>query len=121
MEYKLPTLPYEALPEPNVSAEELKWKENRIVDVLSRFGINYSKIDVTPGPVISFFEVYPERGVKVSKISKRIGEIRDAIGISGCRIICPIPGRGSIGIEIPNDNPQLISLGNNIAVGTKYG
>lgn len=100
----------ESLPVANVPAEELDEKKQKISDILNFLGINFAKIDVKPGPVISFWEIYPDKGVKVSKVREVKNVIESSIGITGTRVICPVPGRGTIGIEIPNKSLQTVNF-----------
>ena len=110
MEYLLPSVNYEPLLEVNVSAEELDEKKQRIQNVLNYWDINFIKIEVKAGPVISFWEIYPDKGVKVSKVREVKEEIESSIGIPGTRVICPVLNRGTIRLEIPNKNLRAVTF-----------
>ena len=107
-DYNSPITEQTGMPQAIVSNEELEEVRNRISKSFGEFGIDINKINVTKGPNVSFWEIYPETGVKVSKIRNIKDDIILSLGILGCRIICPIPGRGTIGIEIPNKQKQIV-------------
>jgi len=110
MEYNLPILPFEQLPEPYMSAEEQFVKEKKIAEVFDNFDIPINQMDVKPGPVVSFWEIYPGKGVKMSVVRTLKDDIAHSLGFDGTRVICPIQGRGTIGIEIPNHDRQNVTF-----------
>lgn len=93
-----------------VSYEELQENKRQIVDVLLSFDVEIIKISATVGPTITLYEVTPARGVRISKISRLSNDIALNLAALGIRIIAPIPGRGSIGIEVPNKVRQMVPL-----------
>jgi S-DNA-T family DNA segregation ATPase FtsK/SpoIIIE len=90
--------------------EELELNKERIVDTLRQFQIEITKIKATIGPTVTLYEIVPAPGIKVNKIRNLEDDIALSLAAEGIRIIAPIPGRGTIGIEIPNRNPQIVSL-----------
>ena len=110
MEYQLPSVNYEPLLEVNVSDKELDEKKQRIQNVLNILGINFIKIEEKAGPVISFWEIYTGKNVKVSTVKRIKEKIESSIGIPGTRVICPVPGRGTIRIEIPNKDLRTVTF-----------
>lgn len=110
--YKFPTIDllnevYENLHE-KVSQEELESNKTKIVDTLGSYGINISKIKATIGPTVTLYEIIPEAGVRISKIKNLEGDIALSLAALGIRIIAPMPGRGTIGIEVPNKNRETV-------------
>jgi S-DNA-T family DNA segregation ATPase FtsK/SpoIIIE len=95
---------------PVVDMEEIKANNNRIVEVLNSFGVKISKINATIGPTITLYEITPAEGVRISKIKGLEDDIALSLAALGIRIIAPIPGKGTIGIEVPNKNPQIVSM-----------
>jgi S-DNA-T family DNA segregation ATPase FtsK/SpoIIIE len=82
----------------------------RIVEALQKFGIGIKKIIETIGPTITLYEIVPEDGVRINKIRNLADDIMLSLAATGIRIIAPIPGKGTIGIEVPNANPQIVSM-----------
>lgn len=93
-----------------VSQEELESNKIRIVDTLGSYGINISKIKATIGPTVTLYEIIPEAGVRISKIKNLEGDIALSLAALGIRIIAPMPGRGTIGIEVPNKNRETVFM-----------
>ena len=79
-------------------------------DKLATFGVEIENITVTPGPVVTLYEFTPAEGVKVSRVENLTDDIALAMKARGIRIIAPIPGRGTIGVEIPNDVPKMVRM-----------
>lgn len=92
-----------------VDMDELNTKKNDIVNVLRSFGIEISSIKATVGPTVTLYEITPEQGVRISKIRGLEDDIALALKALGVRIIAPIPGKGTIGIEVPNLKPKIVS------------
>lgn len=97
-------------PERNVqvSKEELEANKDKIVETLINFKIGISSIKATIGPTVTLYEIIPEAGVKISKIKNLEDDIALSLAALGIRIIAPIPGRGTIGIEVPNKNREMV-------------
>ncbi|MDR2520649.1 MAG: DNA translocase FtsK [Bacteroidales bacterium OttesenSCG-928-I14] len=93
-----------------INIEEQKTNKNRILSTLNSFGIKIVMIKATVGPTITLYEIQPEAGVRVSKIRNLENDIALRLSALGIRIIAPIPGKGTIGIEVPNNNPQTVSI-----------
>ncbi len=93
-----------------VTKEELESNKNRIVETLINFKIGISSIKATIGPTVTLYEIVPERGIKISKIKNLEDDIALNLSALGIRIIAPIPGKGTIGIEVPNKNRELVSM-----------
>ncbi|NIJ55832.1 FtsK/SpoIIIE family DNA translocase [Dyadobacter arcticus] len=91
-----------------VTHEELEGNKTKIVDTLGSYGINISKIKATIGPTVTLYEIIPEAGVRISKIKNLEGDIALSLAALGIRIIAPMPGRGTIGIEVPNKNRETV-------------
>lgn len=98
-----------------VSKEELEENKNKIVTTLSHYKIGIDKIKATIGPTVTLYEIVPEPGVRISKIKNLEDDIALNLAALGIRIIAPIPGRGTIGIEVPNSNPDVVSMRSLIA------
>ena len=111
--YKYPTLDllkqYENKGDNIDMAEQTKNKD-RIIQVLSNFGVEISSIKATIGPTITLYEITPAPGVRISKIRNLEDDIALSLSALGIRIIAPIPGKGTIGIEVPNAKPQMVSM-----------
>jgi S-DNA-T family DNA segregation ATPase FtsK/SpoIIIE len=103
----------DAVPEENfqVAEEELKRNAELLKEKLKLFDIDIKDISVTPGPVVTLYEIVPAPGVKISKIVALENDIALALAARGIRIIAPIPGKGAIGVEIPNKNASLVTAG----------
>ena len=93
-----------------VSKDELTSNKNRIIETLKNFKIEIAKIKATIGPTVTLYEIVPEAGVKISKIKNLEDDIALSLSALGIRIIAPIPGKGTIGIEVPNKNREVVSL-----------
>ncbi len=91
-------------------AQELEAKGHILRDKLAQFGVEIENIVVTPGPVVTLYEFTPAEGVKVSTVGNLTDDIALAMKARGIRIIAPMPGRGTIGIEIPNDHPKMVRM-----------
>ncbi len=98
-----------------VSKEELEENKNKIVTTLSHYKIEIEKIKATIGPTVTLYEIVPAPGVRISKIKNLEDDIALSLAALGIRIIAPIPGRGTIGIEVPNSNPDIVSMRSLIA------
>lgn len=111
--YKYPTLDlleeYAHL-KSEVSDDELIENKNRIVETLRNFKIEIIKIKATIGPTVTLYEIVPAQGIRISKIKNLEDDIALSLSALGIRIIAPIPGRGTIGIEVPNRSPQVVSM-----------
>lgn len=111
--YKKPTLnllaPAESVIEP-VSKLEVDNNKQRIIRTLKDYGVEISSISVTVGPTVTLYEIVPSPGVKISKIKNLEDDIALSLSALGIRIIAPIPGRGTIGIEVPNSNPVIVPM-----------
>ncbi|MFT5821054.1 MAG: S-DNA-T family DNA segregation ATPase FtsK/SpoIIIE [Crocinitomix sp.] len=94
----------------NVDKEELENNKNRIVEALGHYKIEISKIKATVGPTVTLYEIVPAPGVRISKIKNLSDDIALSLAANGIRIIAPIPGRGTIGIEVPNSKPEMVSM-----------
>ncbi|MTI31035.1 FtsK/SpoIIIE family DNA translocase [Xanthovirga aplysinae] len=93
-----------------VSQEELQANKDKIVETLVNFKIGISSIKATIGPTVTLYEIVPEAGVKISKIKNLEDDIALSLAALGIRIIAPIPGKGTIGIEVPNKNKEMVSI-----------
>lgn len=93
-----------------VSKEELEANKDKIVETLTNFKIGISSIKATIGPTVTLYEIVPEAGVKISKIKNLEDDIALSLAALGIRIIAPIPGRGTIGIEVPNKNREMVDM-----------
>ncbi len=93
-----------------VSEEELIGNKNKIVETLGNYKITIEKIKATIGPTITLYEIIPAPGIRISKIKNLEDDIALSLSALGIRIIAPIPGRGTIGIEVPNRKPEIVSM-----------
>ena len=93
-----------------VSNEELEANKNKIVETLANYGIQIDKIKATIGPTVTLYEIVPAAGVRISKIKNLEDDIALSLAALGIRIIAPIPGKGTIGIEVPNKKPETVSM-----------
>ncbi|MBL7901318.1 MAG: DNA translocase FtsK 4TM domain-containing protein [Bacteroidia bacterium] len=98
-----------------VNQEELIANKNRILSTLKNYGIEIDKITATVGPTVTLYEIVPAAGVRISKIKNLEDDIALSLSALGIRIIAPIPGRGTIGIEVPNQNPEMVPMKNIMA------
>jgi S-DNA-T family DNA segregation ATPase FtsK/SpoIIIE len=94
----------------NVTNEELVSNKNKIVETLAHYKIKINKIKATIGPAVTLYEIVPAPGVRISRIKSLEDDIALNLAALGIRIIAPIPGRGTIGIEVPNQNPEIVSI-----------
>ena len=94
----------------SIDMEEIKANNARIIEVLNSFGVQISRINATVGPTVTLYEITPAEGVRISKIRGLEADIALSLSALGIRIIAPIPGKGTIGIEVPNKNPQIVSM-----------
>ena len=112
--YHYPTLDllntYESDGKPYIDMEEQTANKNRIIEVLRTFGIEISSIKATVGPTITLYEITPAQGVRISKIRGLEDDIALSLKALGIRIIAPIPGKGTIGIEVPNAKANIVSM-----------
>ena len=111
--YKFPTLDLLNQYEdngPNIDMEEQNANKDRIIKVLRSFGIEISSIKASVGPTITLYEITPAEGVRISKIRNLEDDIAQSLSALGIRIIAPIPGKGTIGIEVPNANPRIVPM-----------
>lgn len=93
-----------------VSEEELHSNKNKIVETLANYKIEIARIVATVGPTVTLYEIVPAPGVRISKIKSLEDDIALSLSALGIRIIAPIPGRGTIGIEVPNQKPEVVSM-----------
>lgn len=93
-----------------VNAEELEANKNKIVETLNHYNIEIDKIKATIGPTVTLYEIIPAPGVRISKIKNLEDDIALSLAALGIRIIAPMPGKGTIGIEVPNQNPEMVSM-----------
>lgn len=112
-DYKFPTL--DLLEERSsetivLDKSELEQNKNQIINTLKSFGIEIQRISATVGPTVTLYEIVPAEGVRISKIRNLEDDIALNLAALGIRIIAPIPGRGTIGIEVPNANKQTVSI-----------
>ncbi|MDG1730941.1 MAG: DNA translocase FtsK 4TM domain-containing protein [Algibacter sp.] len=98
-----------------INQEELEENKNRIVDTLSNYKIGIASIKATIGPTVTLYEIVPEAGIRISKIKNLEDDIALSLSALGIRIIAPIPGKGTIGIEVPNKNSTIVSMRSVIA------
>lgn len=111
--YKFPTL--DLLKEYSgggitINQEELEENKNNIVETLRNYKIEIAQIKATVGPSVTLYEIVPEAGIRISKIKSLEDDIALSLSALGIRIIAPIPGKGTIGIEVPNKNPTMVSM-----------
>ncbi len=98
-----------------IDQKELESNKNRIIETLGNYGIGISEISATIGPTVTLYEIVPQAGVRISKIKNLEDDIALSLSALGIRIIAPIPGKGTIGIEVPNSNPSMVSMHSVIA------
>ena len=94
----------------NIDKDELEENKDRIVETLGNYNIKISSIKATVGPTVTLYEIIPDAGVRISKIKNLEDDIALSLSALGIRIIAPIPGRGTIGIEVPNKNSTIVSM-----------
>lgn len=93
-----------------INQEELEANKNKIVETLSNYKIGIANIKATIGPTVTLYEIVPDAGIRISKIKNLEDDIALSLKALGIRIIAPIPGKGTIGIEVPNKNPTVVSM-----------
>lgn len=98
-----------------VNQEELVANKDRIINTLKNYGIEIDKITATVGPTVTLYEIVPAAGVRISKIKNLEDDIALSLAALGIRIIAPIPGKGTIGIEVPNQTPEMVPMRNILA------
>ena len=117
--FKFPSLnllkAYDNETAPIIDKEEQQANANRIVSTLRNYGIEIESIKATVGPTVTLYEIVPQAGVRISKIQNLESDIMLSLSAMGIRIIAPIPGKGTIGIEVPNEKPQVVSMHSVIA------
>lgn len=117
--YRFPTLNllkvYDNETAPIINQDEQQANANRIVTTLRNFGIEIDSIKATVGPTVTLYELVPKAGIKISKIQSLENDIMLSLSAIGIRIIAPMPGKGTIGIEVPNEKPQVVSMHSVIA------
>ena len=117
--YKFPGLDllkvYDNESAPVINEEEQRANGARIVTTLRNYGIEIDSIKATVGPTVTLYEIVPKAGVRVAKIQALENDIMLSLSATGIRIIAPMPGKGTIGIEVPNEKPQTVSMHSVIA------
>ena len=117
--YKFPSLNllkvYDNETAPVINQEEQQANANKIVTTLRNFGIEIESIKATVGPTVTLYEIVPKAGIKIAKIQGLENDIMLSLSAMGIRIIAPIPGKGTIGIEVPNEHAQIVSMHSVIA------
>ena len=112
--YKFPSLNllkvYDNETAPVINQEEQQANANRIVTTLRNFDIEIESIKATVGPTVTLYEIVPKAGIKIAKIQGLENDIMLSLAAIGIRIIAPMPGKGTIGIEVPNEKPQIVSM-----------
>ncbi|MEP6611343.1 MAG: DNA translocase FtsK 4TM domain-containing protein, partial [Mucilaginibacter sp.] len=94
----------------SVNSDELEANKNKIVETLNHYNIEIDKIKATIGPTVTLYEIIPAPGVRISKIKNLEDDIALSLAALGIRIIAPMPGKGTIGIEVPNQHPEMVSM-----------
>ena len=117
--YKFPTLDllkvYDNETAPVINQNEQQANANRIVTTLRNYGIEIEQIKATVGPTVTLYEVVPKAGIRIAKIQNLENDIMLSLSAIGIRIIAPMPGKGTVGIEVPNEKPQVVSMHSVIA------
>ena len=111
--YRYPTLnllKHYAIDSSHIDMEEQRQNKDKIIKVLGSFGVGISSIKATVGPTVTLYEITPAEGVRISKIRNLEDDIALSLSALGIRIIAPIPGKGTVGIEVPNAHPQMVSM-----------
>ncbi len=118
-DYKFPSLDllktYDNENAPIINQEEQRENANRIVTTLRNYGVEIDSIKATVGPTVTLYEVVPKAGVRIGKIQSLENDIMLSLSATGIRIIAPMPGKGTVGIEVPNEKPQVVSMHSVIA------
>ena len=112
-DYRMPTvdlLDYHGSNTISVQKAELEANKNKIIQTLKNYAIDIERIKATIGPTVTLYEIVPAPGVRISKIKNLEDDIALSLSALGIRIIAPIPGKGTIGIEVPNQNPEIVSM-----------
>lgn len=112
-DYRMPTvdlLDYHGSNTISVQKAELEENKNKIIQTLKNYAIDIERIKATIGPTVTLYEIVPAPGVRISKIKNLEDDIALSLSALGIRIIAPIPGKGTIGIEVPNQNPEIVSM-----------
>jgi len=102
-----------------IDEKELEQNKNKIVETLSNYKIGIAQIKATIGPTVTLYEIIPEAGIRISKIKNLEDDIALSLSALGIRIIAPIPGKGTIGIEVPNQKPSIVSM-KSVASSSKF-
>ena len=102
-----------------INQEELEANKNKIVETLNNYKIGISNIKATIGPTVTLYEIVPDAGIRISKIKSLEDDIALSLSALGIRIIAPIPGKGTIGIEVPNQSPTVVSM-RSVITSTKF-
>lgn len=113
IDYVFPSVELLDMPKPgkeDVADEELRANADLLRDTLAQFDVELENISVTPGPVVTLYELVPAIGVKISRIVNLENDIAMKLAAKGIRIMAPIPGKSAVGVEIPNHNPALVSI-----------
>lgn len=117
--FKFPSLDllkvYDNETAPVIDQDEQRANGTRIVTTLRNYGIEIESIKATVGPTVTLYEIVPKAGVRVSKIQSLENDIMLSLSATGIRIIAPMPGKGTVGIEVPNEKPQIVSMHSVIA------
>jgi S-DNA-T family DNA segregation ATPase FtsK/SpoIIIE len=100
---------------PQVTDDELRANKNKILQTLKNYSIEIEKIRATTGPTVTLYEIVPAPGVRISKIKNLEDDIALSLSALGIRIIAPMPGKGTVGIEVPNSKPEVVSMRSLIA------
>ena len=100
---------------PQVTDDELRANKNKILQTLKNYSIEIEKIRATTGPTVTLYEIVPAPGVRISKIKNLEDDIALSLSALGIRIIAPMPGKGTVGIEVPNNKPEIVSMRSLIA------
>ncbi len=100
---------------PVINMDEQEANKNRIINTLRSYGVEITRISATIGPTVTLYEIVPKEGTRISKIKNLENDIMLSLSAMGIRIIAPIPGKGTIGIEVPNEKPQIVSMHSVIA------
>lgn len=120
--YRFPSidlLTEQKVAEYSVDQKEQEENKKRITETLNNYGIDISHIEATVGPTVTLYEIIPAEGVRIAKIKRLEDDIALSLAALGIRIIAPIPGKGTIGIEVPNKEPQIVSM-RSIIASKKY-
>ena len=102
-----------------INEEELEINKNKIVETLNNYKIGIAHIKATIGPTVTLYEIVPDAGIRISKIKNLEDDIALSLSALGIRIIAPIPGKGTIGIEVPNQKPSIVSI-KSVISATKF-